>query len=154
MSTEDLIKKMNEYKAQIKAVKQELNVAYKKHEGLENKLMKIKVDYVLQSDVLKEAVWEIRREIANSFSLYGTDKHFKKLSDMLQSDYHCNLELKSGVKLYFDDWDITLAFSSSEIAIEFVKKYKLNLKMEPLLKEKENLTNNLKALEEFLKNLV
>ena len=152
MSTvEGLKKQIEEYKSLIEDLRVKGQVLSNQREELDKKSEETKIQYVLQSGILAEAVWEVQRlSMSPKFTLYGKDKHFKKLCEMLQSDYHCHLEIEPGVELHFNDWDINLTFTNASKALEFITTYKLKLKLESFLEEREELKNRLNSVEKFL----
>jgi hypothetical protein len=108
-----------------------------------------KVKEVFDSGILKESKWIVERH-NDGFLLYGNDKKFKKLTEILQNDYHCHCELAEGVKIFFDDWDIKIVFENQKIAITFINEHHLPLDISKLIQQRDEQKKKYEETETFL----
>jgi predicted nuclease with TOPRIM domain len=152
MSTEELLKKMTDQKALLDSLNDKLNSLYTEQRKLEEEYGKFKMEYLFQSDILKESPWDINR-CGKNFTLHSYTNKFKKLSAIFESDYHCHIDLSKEETLRFDDGEISLHFKSIKKAFEFIKKYDLPLNMEPLIKERDFLKEAFNTLDGTLKKI-
>lgn len=74
-------------------------------------------------EIINEAEWAFT---SDNCLVSDTRKH-KLLSTTLQTTYHCNFE-NDLVRLFFDDWDITIVFEKPGALIEFIKNTMYYLK--------------------------
>ena len=110
------------------------------------------MEYLFKSDILKESSWDINRSGRN-LSLYSHTNKFKKLSDLLESDYHCQINLSKEEWLRFDDGDISLHFKSIGRAFEFIKLHNLPLNIEPMEKERDFFKESFNTINKTLKEI-
>ena len=152
MSIEELLKKMAEQKTLLDSLNEKLNGLYQERRAMEDEYSELKMEYLFQSDILKESIWDIDR-IGKTFSLHSHTSKFKKLSDLFESNYHCQVDLSKEEWLRFDDGDISLHFKSVKRAFEFIKEHKLSLNTKPLIEERDSLKEAFDIINETLKEI-
>lgn len=123
---------------------------YEKSSSIEKELFEIKKQFVIESDVLKEAVWAIRADSSDGICLIGKDSQFKRLCKLIQFDFHCRFDLEPGVKLHFDDWDITITFKDSKTAIQFIKDRDLKTNLDSFKTQRDKLKEDYESLDKFI----
>ena len=143
---------MKEQKALLASLNDKINGLYHEQRMIEEEYGRLKMEYLFQSDILKESSWDINRN-GKSLSLHSHTSKFKKLSDLFETDYHCQIDLSKEEHLRFDDGDISLHFKSIGKAFEFIKKYDLPLNMEPLVKERDFLKEAFDTIDGTLKEI-
>lgn len=82
-------------------------------------------------------------------------KH-KTLTELLQTDYHQKYSTVISnipVELYFDDWDITIFFTSSSHIIDFIKLTNLRIDLKPIKDSIESLEASIRQDNLKLENL-
>jgi formyltetrahydrofolate hydrolase len=125
--------------------------------GINQKIFDAKIKEVFESGALKETTWKVLAQLKSEkgnwscFTLYGEDRKFKKLSDLLESTYHCETQLLDKVKIRFDDGEIRIIFDDSTTAFDFVKKYELPLDFKHIEIDRDEHKQNYDALDKFLK---
>jgi hypothetical protein len=152
MSLEELSQKMAEKKALLDSLHEKVDGLYQEQRAIDDEHNKLKMEYLFQSDILKESVWNINR-CGRSFSLHSHTSKFKKLSNLFERDYHCQINLSKEEWLRFDDGDISLHFKSIGKAFEFIKKHDLPLNTEPLVKERDFLKEAFNTINKTLKEI-
>jgi hypothetical protein len=84
-------------------------------------------EMVLDENMLADTTWEIKLDGGTSVYLEWTGGDMDALTELIKTDWHSWFELADGIKLQFDDPDITLTFKEGKQLLPFARKNKLKL---------------------------
>ena len=97
--------------------------------SLRSKREELIAQMILEDEVLSGTDWELLLSVDSSPYLEYTGpvdvdpmQEFIKLA---KTDWHCWFELSDGIRLQFDDGDVSLTFKEPRQLMPFVKKHKL-----------------------------
>jgi hypothetical protein len=133
-----------------KKIRDRISVLYTKSAELDEKLGEIKIKYVLSKGLLKVATWRLDGSREDQLVLSSHCKKHEELADVLQEDHHCSQVIAEGVKLRFDDWDISLQFDSFERGIAFIKEQGLQTNLKDFKTKCAALKQSVANLEAFI----
>lgn len=94
-------------------------------EEFDRAIMKAKYDIAILENAFTIAPWGISNASLSgqsSVTLYSDDKKHRRLSKLLQGNYHSSALLEEGIVVSFADWDISLNFDTTERAKEFIQR--------------------------------
>jgi len=136
-------------KEQLKELQDQDNKITNKIYELERKIDVLKVQEVLSKGYLNDDIWILDySQIYISLSCNDTHK-FKRLRDVLETDYHCNINITDHINLNFSDGDMCITFADIATGIKFIKEHQIkNLDVSDLKNHIENLEV---SLEGFIK---
>jgi hypothetical protein len=108
---------------------------------------------ILDEKLLSESNWEIRLDGGTSVYLEFKDGDaggpMDTITELARTDYHSWFELADGIRLQFDDNDITLTFKESKQLMPFVKKNKLKVTGTGIIDRLAKLKREAAALEDI-----
>lgn len=82
---------------------------------------------ILDEKLLADTDWEIKLDGSSGVYLQWTAGEMEAITELVRTDWHSWFELSDGIKLQFDDTDITLTFKEGKQLLPFAKKNKLKL---------------------------
>ena len=143
---------------QKKALDEQCHEIYEQQMKLDRELFQEKLKTVFESGALRETKWQVIPDIKvkksrdfSTFTLFGHHRNFKKLSNLLETDYHCSCKLDENSEIRFDDGDIRLIFKNDKIAFAFVMKHQLPLDLSAIEEQRDEHKKNYEAIDDFLK---
>lgn len=109
-------------------------------------------EMILSEGLLSETDWSIRLNgETNPYLEYSGDLNLPNIDELLKvarADWHCWFELTDGVRLQFDDNDISLTFQEPKQLMPFVKKNKLKVSGTGITDKLAKLKREVSALED------
>ena len=150
MDRKEFEERLAEKKVQFKELEDQLNALFEKRSELDEASKELKRQYVLSCpEILSEAPWSINFS-KQSFWLESHGRKHKVFSELLQSDYHCSVDLEPGIELHFADDDISVHFDSLKRGLDFIEKYKVKTNIDQYRDREKKLEEELRTLREFL----
>ena len=109
-------------------------------------------DMILDEGLLSETDWSIRLNgETNPYLEYSGNLDLPNIDELVKlarADWHCWFELTDGVRLQFDDNDISLTFQEAKQLMPFVKKNKLKISGTGIADKLAKLKREVSALED------
>lgn len=109
-------------------------------------------EMILEEGFLTNTDWSIRLNgDQNPYLEYSGDLNLPNIDELLKfarADWHCWFELTDGVRLSFDDNDISLTFQEAKQLMPFVKKNKLKISGTGIADKLAKLKREVSALED------
>ena len=133
-----------------KKLSDRISVLYAQSSKLDKELGEIKIKYALSKGLLKVATWRLDGSREDQLVLSSHCKKHEELADVLQEDHHCSQVIAEGVKLRFDDWDISLQFDSFERGMAFIKEQGLQTNLKDFKAKCATLKQSVTNLEAFI----
>ena len=111
-----------------------------KRDVLSAEIETVRLHNIKAGDMLGMAVWSF--SIQHSFAqnkeginLSARNKKLAKLGKILGDEYHTEENFEKGINIQFDDGEVTITFSSTRVAVAFIKKYNLELNFKQIEEE-------------------
>jgi len=118
-----------------------------------DKLNLLYVKLILEEGLINEIKWSVNLRIVggslSSFRLIGDINKAKAIKEILKPDYHCSFEMIPGVRLIFDDSEMSIAFNDLQIGLSFILKYSINIDTKPITEQISSLQNSIDTIKKF-----
>lgn len=122
-------------------------------EELDKDIMKAKYDIAILENAFTIVPWGISNSQLSGLSsvtLFSDDKKHRRLSNLLQGDYHGRVLLEDGIIVSFADWDIYLNFDTIERAKEFIKRVGIKIDTKRIEEHTAKAQSEVDKLRQFL----
>lgn len=136
--------------------KQSSNI-FEKQLKLDNEILQERMKEVFATGALTETDWKVQIDVIDlsrfkkcKFCLYSSQK-FKKLRELLETDYHCGSQLADKVSIRFDDGDIRIEFEDKDTAFNFINEHRLRFDLTDLVDELNKFKTKYEIHDNFLK---
>lgn len=152
MDSKDRISQISE---EIVSLEQEAGELQNKAFNLREERERLIASTIVEDKLLKGSTWELYLPSNNNPVLHYTgpltgDKvpeGMNFLNKLARGDYHSSIELADGIRLRFDDNDISLSFKESKQVMPFVKKNSLKVNGQGIKDNLAKLKRDVEALE-------
>lgn len=116
------------------------------------------VKVIMEEKLFKKTKWLVDYDERSENKFYinyageREDPEMKRISDLLDADYHAHYEVYPNIHLRFDDHEVCLRFKEVNELIKFIKESELQIDFNDLNKEINASKLKIETLESFKKN--
>lgn len=152
MDSKDKITKITE---EINSLEEEAGDLQNKAFNLREERERLIASTILEDNLLKDSIWELylpsnTNPVLNYTGPLTGDKvtdGMNFLRSIARGDYHYSIELADGIRLRFDDDDISISFNESKQVLPFIKKNYLKVNGQGIKDNLAKLKRDVEALE-------
>jgi len=133
--------------------RKEVDIIEEQMTNVMNKLNLLYVKLILEEGVINEIKWSVNIYVSNgrlsSFILKGDVDKAATITEILKPNYHSSFEMEPGVRLIFDDSDMSISFSDLQTGLSFILKYNINIDTKPITGLLSSLQNSIDSIKKF-----
>lgn len=149
------LEEIESLKLKIEKTEEEVQTIYSKQFEIRNRFFDLSVKYVLEERLLSKCKWHgVLREHTKDtgLTLIGDTAELNEATrDLLfRGHYHDSLELRPGIKLYFDDGDVTITFMDEKQVKPFLTEQNIKVDCNNFIKLKAKLEKELQIVNEVI----
>jgi hypothetical protein len=147
------MKTLDELKQDINTLQEQRNKTYEVEQGLVQEYNSVLLEKIISEKLLHKYEWEIK---LSGYHIYlsSTRRDDRKVTSlMINSDYHCGIDLTDHVQLRSDDNELSIAFSDNKEIAPFIADWDLKINCSGIEKKIKSLIDEADQLNDIL-NLV